>query len=106
MVTRYGMDEGLGCMAYEPPRPTAPGIPHDWVSGAPMLAPGTQARIDAAVLALVMAGFDRATTLLQSQRALLERSARALLEKETLDEAALNELTLELRPRPVPAALG
>ena len=100
MVTRYGMDEGLGCMAYEPPRPTAPGIPHDWGSGAPMLAPGTQARIDAAVLALVMAGFDRATALLQRHRALLERTARALLEKETLDEAALNELTLGLLPQP------
>lgn len=100
MVTRYGMDEGLGCMAYEPPRPTAPGIPHDWVSGAPMLAPGTQARIDAAVLTLVMAGFDRATALLQRHRALLERTARALLEKETLDEAALNELTLGLLPQP------
>ena len=106
MVTRYGMDEGLGCMAYEPPRPTAPGVPHDWVSGAPILAPGTQARIEAAVLTLVMAGFDRATALLHRHRALLERTAGALLEKETLDEAALNELTQELHPQSVPADKG
>jgi hypothetical protein len=40
---------------------------------------------------------------MQRHRALLERTARLLLEKETLDEAALNELTLELCPQPVPA---
>ena len=44
-----------------------------------------------------MAGFDRATATLGVNRDVLERSARALLEKETLDEAAIRSLTADLR---------
>ena len=39
-----------------------------------------------------MDAFERTTTLLESKRDLLERGARELLEKETLDEAALKAL--------------
>jgi cell division protease FtsH len=92
------MDEGLGCVAYEPPRATTPGLPAEWAPGAPPLSPDTQGRIDSAIRALVMAGLAQATMLLQQHRALLERGALALLERETLDEAALRELTVELRP--------
>ena len=98
MVTRYGMDDDLGCVAYEPPRPTTPGLPAEWMPGAPPLSPDTQARIDHAIRGLVMAGLSHATALLQQHRALLERGAQALLERETLDEAALRELTAALRP--------
>ncbi len=102
MVTRYGMDEGLGYVAYDAPRPTTPGLsPAEWLPGRPALAPETQARIDAAVRDLVMAGFERATTVLLRHRALLERGARELLARETLDEAALRALTPELRPSEV-----
>jgi cell division protease FtsH len=94
MVTRYGMDEGLGYVAYELPRPTTPGLPPpEWLTGSNKLAPETQARIDAAVRSLVMAGFDQATALLTRHRDLLERGARLLLEKETLDEGELLTLT-------------
>jgi cell division protease FtsH len=98
MVTRYGMDEGLGCVAFEPPRPTTPGLPAEWGPGAPSLSPDTQTRIDSAIHALVMAGLAQAGTLLLQHRALLERGAQALLERETLDEAALRDLTVDLRP--------
>ena len=47
--------------------------------------------------ALVAAGFETATKLLTAHRAVLERGAQALLEHETLDEAALRELTAEMR---------
>jgi cell division protease FtsH len=97
MVTRYGMDEGLGAVAYAPPHPVTPGLQPDWASQGPALAPQTQARIDAAVHALVSNGLAQATALLTQHRALLERGAQALLEKETLDETALRELTAGLR---------
>ena len=57
----------------------------------------TQRRIDDAIRAIVMGGFDRATAILGVNRDVLERSARALLEKETLDEAAIRSLTSDLR---------
>ncbi|MBL8351678.1 MAG: ATP-dependent zinc metalloprotease FtsH [Burkholderiaceae bacterium] len=98
MVTRYGMDEGLGCVAYAPPHPVTPGLPPDWGNAGPSLSPETQSRIDAAVHGLVSAGLAQATALLTQHRVLLERGAQALLEKETLDEAALRELTAGLRP--------
>ena len=50
-----------------------------------------------AVAAIVMGGFDRATSILGVNRDVLERSARALPEKETLDEAAIRSLTADLR---------
>lgn len=95
MVTRYGMDEGLGHVAYETQRPHM----LEPVGLAPERAPlseDTQRRIDTAIHALVMQGFGRATAILTRHRAVLERSARALLEKETLDEAALRALTAEV----------
>ena len=45
-----------------------------------------------------MAGFERATALLTVNRAVLERGARALLDKETLDEPALLALAADLQP--------
>ena len=50
-----------------------------------------------AVAAIVTGGFDRATSILGVNRDVLERSARALPEKETLDEAAIRSLTADPR---------
>ena len=52
----------------------------------------TQQSIDDAVRAIVMEAFARITTLLEQRREVLERCAKALLERETLDEAALKAL--------------
>jgi cell division protease FtsH len=57
----------------------------------------TARRIDDAVRNLVMGVFERTYKLLEANRDVLERTARALLEKETLDEAAIAELTQGLR---------
>jgi len=97
MVTRYGMDAGLGHMAYDTPRSQAPEFPLAWSGNAQTLSEDTLRRVDAAVAALVAAGFETATKLLTAHRAVLERGAQALLEHETLDEAALRELTAEVR---------
>jgi cell division protease FtsH len=52
----------------------------------------TQQRIDEAVRGIVMDAFERATALLQRRRDALDRGARELLARETLDEAALKAL--------------
>ena len=97
MVTRYGMDEGLGYIAIEAPRQNMLDLPTGMLPNASPVSEDTQRRIDDAIRAIVMGGFDRATSILGLNRDVLDRSARALLEKETLDEAALRCLTAELR---------
>jgi cell division protease FtsH len=94
MVTRYGMDARLGHAAYETDRPAILGVQ----PAAEMRAfsEETLAAIDAAVRAIVNAGFDRAFELLRKHRGVLERGARRLLEKETLGRQDLEELRGEL----------
>lgn len=91
MVTRYGMDENLGYVAYEAPPPRFLDLPGE-LQAAPRTSPATQQRIDEAVRAIVMGAFDRTLKLLERRRAELERCAIALLQRETLDEAALKAL--------------
>jgi cell division protease FtsH len=97
MVMRYGMDESLGYIAYEAQRPPFLDVPGLASGGCPR-SPETQARIDEAVRRIVMDAFERACAILQQHRALLERCARELLQRETLDEAQLRALTAELCP--------
>jgi cell division protease FtsH len=97
MVTRYGMDEGLGYIAYERQPQQFLDVPAGLVPGGSELSEDTRQRIDDAIRTIVMAGFDRATVILGNNRDVLERSARALLEKETLDEASIRALTADLR---------
>jgi cell division protease FtsH len=90
MVTRYGMSEKLGHIALEKsqnpflsPNPYA-GYPQERDYGE-----ATADAIDAEVRAIVDTAFERAVALLTERRELLEKTARRLLEKETLDEAEL-----------------
>jgi len=97
MVTRYGMDEELGYIAFEPQRSQMLDLPAGMMPGGSTVSEDTRKRIDDAIRGIVMGGFDRATAILGLNREVLERSARALLEKETLDEAAIRSLTAGLR---------
>ncbi|MCX7896574.1 MAG: ATP-dependent zinc metalloprotease FtsH [Rhodocyclaceae bacterium] len=97
MVTRFGFDEDLGFIAFEAQRPRFLDVP-ELTSGGCKVAEATQHRIDAAIRAIVMSAFARATEILESKRALLERGAKLLLEKETLDEAAIRALVEETPP--------
>jgi cell division protease FtsH len=96
MVTRYGMDETIGYVAWEAQRQTVMDLPGAAAPGSAR-SPDTQQHIDDAVRRIVMDCFDRATAVLQQHSALLQRCARELLVHETLDEAALRALTAELR---------
>jgi cell division protease FtsH len=88
MVTRYGMTQELGQVAYENGR-------HPFLDTAEMREPerryseDTARKIDQAVQALVDGAYQRALTLLRGERAALDRAAEALLAKETLLEAEL-----------------
>ncbi len=97
MVTRYGMDEGLGHVSYTEGPPRLLDVP-----GAPALSsstsPQTAERIDAAVQRIVQAGFECASDILERNRDVLNRAASALLAKETLEEAELSALTADLLP--------
>ena len=91
MVARYGMVPELGHIAYDRDR-------HGFLGG-PGAMPAersyseqTAQAIDAAVRALVDQAFASALDILQRNRDVLERSAKLLLEKETLDEAQLKAL--------------
>ncbi|MBI1396423.1 MAG: ATP-dependent zinc metalloprotease FtsH [Betaproteobacteria bacterium] len=97
MVTRYGMVEDLGYVAYESQQPRFLDLPNH-LQGGCRVSPETQERIDEAVRSIVMDAFRHASALLERHRAVLERCARELLRRETLDEAALKDLTGELRP--------
>jgi len=97
MVSRYGMDEGLGYVALEAPQRSAMlDLPAALGQGGPMVSEDTRRRIDEAIRAIVMDAFGRATAILDHNREVLERGARSLLEHETLDEAAIRSLTADL----------
>jgi cell division protease FtsH len=106
MVTRYGMDEDLGYIAYEAEHPRFLDVP-GLTSGGCRISEATQAKIDEAIRSLIAAIFARASGILEKNRTVLERCARELLVKETLDELAIRELTRDLSTTAAtPAAIG
>ena len=76
MITRFGMDEGLGYIAFEAQRPRFLDTP-ELAHGGCRVAESTQARIDQAIRDIVMGVFERAYRILDINRAVLERCARA-----------------------------
>jgi cell division protease FtsH len=93
MVTRYGMSEHLGGVAYdrEPQNfLTGPGLPSPHREES--YAEETAALIDHEVRNIVESAMKRALDVLHQKRAVLERGAQRLLEKETLDDRDLAEL--------------
>jgi cell division protease FtsH len=95
MVTRYGMSEKLGSVAYDRE-------PNSFLAGeqrSPFqerdYADETAAAVDHEVRAIVDDVFDRTQGLLKARRAILDRAARKLLEKETLEQSDLEALIKE-----------
>ncbi len=98
MVTRFGMDPTLGPVSYE-------SAPSPFLTGPPGLADQHQRRysdetaraIDAAVQGIVTGAFDRTVGILTAHEATLDRAAKLLLDRETLDESALIPLRDEMQ---------
>jgi cell division protease FtsH len=92
MVTRFGMAPELGPVAYDSePSPflaSVPGMPSPghWYSDA------TAAKMDAAILDILDACLERARTILEANRPMLDDTAQTLLENETLGEEYLASL--------------
>ncbi|WP_275185643.1 ATP-dependent zinc metalloprotease FtsH [Bradyrhizobium sp. CSA112] len=96
MVTRYGMSEKLGSVAYERD-------PGNFLAGADRPFPvrereyadETAAAVDEEVRAIVDGVFERAQGILKARRAILDRAAKKLLQKETLEQSDLEALIRE-----------
>ena len=104
MVTRYGMEESLGHVAYDTQPPNLLGLPDERRMWGPQPSEASSERIDTAVSAILDRAFERTTELLTRHREILDRASRELLERETLDEADLRRLTAGIREQAGTAA--
>jgi len=95
MVTRFGMVESLGQVAFEDQPQPLLGTPPGSFGQERRYSEETAREIDMAVRQIVAKAFDRARGILTTKRALLERAAAVLLEKETLTEVELRALINE-----------
>jgi cell division protease FtsH len=96
MVTRYGMSEKLGSVAYErDPGNFLAGADRPYPVREREYADETAAAVDEEVRAIVDSVFERAQGILKARRAILDRAAKKLLEKETLEQSDLEVLIRE-----------
>jgi cell division protease FtsH len=90
MVSRFGMVPELGPVSYD--EPVGSGGAADAVWPRPRrYSEATAREIDCALREIVNGAFQRARAILADHRAVLEESARDLLEHETLGEADLHK---------------
>jgi cell division protease FtsH len=99
MVMRYGMEQKLGHVAYETDPSPFLGTPAGMAWQPKRYSEETAREIDCAVRDIVNDAFERALTILREHRADLEKCAKHLLEKETLDENDLRSLMPSRKPR-------
>ncbi|KRQ93114.1 ATP-dependent zinc metalloprotease FtsH [Bradyrhizobium valentinum] len=96
MVTRYGMSEKLGSVAYErDPGNFLAGADRPYPVREREYADETAAAVDEEVRAIVDGVFERAQGILKARRAILDRAAKKLLQKETLEQSDLEALIRE-----------
>jgi cell division protease FtsH len=105
MAVRFGMDPKLGQVTYEPETASLLGTPDgaDWRPRR--YGEETAAAIDTAVRQLIETAFERAVSILTSNRALLCQSARTLLAKETMSADSLCGVAAKLSPPIVDEAM-
>ncbi|GGC75199.1 ATP-dependent zinc metalloprotease FtsH [Chelatococcus reniformis] len=93
IVTRYGMTEKLGHVALEKDRRSLLATDQPYYGPQERsYSDETAAAVDEEVRRIVDETFTRTVALLAARRDALERSARRLLEKETLDEQEIGAL--------------
>jgi cell division protease FtsH len=100
IVSRYGMDEKLGSVAYDAER-------SPFLQPAPgqaylerRFSEDTAREIDLAVRRIIDDAFGETLAILRRNADILERCARELLQLETLEEQQLKDLTRGLRHEP------
>jgi cell division protease FtsH len=92
MIMRFGMSESLGPVSLESRQP---GLMNPFEGAARDFGSDVADRIDAEVKALVQAAEARAATLLAARRALVERAAGVLLEREHMEGDELRAMLAE-----------
>jgi cell division protease FtsH len=97
MATRYGMNEELGFVSYEDAKRDFLGRERQTPAEG-SYSQTTAELIDAAVRDTIAAAYKRVLALLEENQDLLVRSAKDLLERETLTEAELESYRKGLRP--------
>jgi cell division protease FtsH len=104
MVLRYGMSEALGNVTYD--RDRSPFLqPNYPVPQERNYSEDTAHAVDSAVRRFVDRAFEQATAILRRNRALLDRTAAALLETETLGEAEIEQVKQQIVAVPAPLPL-
>lgn len=95
MVLRYGMSEALGNVAYDRERSAfvQPGIPMPQTRD---YSENTANLVDSTVHELVEKAFKQAVSILEANRALLDRTAEELLKTETLNQPQIEILKREI----------
>jgi cell division protease FtsH len=96
MVTQYGMVESLGQVAYDKMPAHYLDIQQLQLPQERRYSEETAREIDCAVRGIIQAAFERAVSIVTTNREILDKMASALLEQETLDEEALTALTVKL----------
>jgi cell division protease FtsH len=95
MVLRYGMSEALGNVAYD--RDRSPFLqPNFPVPQERNYSEDTAHAVDNAVRSFVDRAFEQASAILRRNRGLLDRTAAALLETETLSEPEIARVKQEI----------
>ena len=95
MVLRYGMSEALGNVAYD--RDRTPFLqPNYPVPQERNYSEETANAVDGAVRRFVDHAFEQASAILRRNRSLLDRTASALLETETLSEPEIERVKQEI----------
>jgi cell division protease FtsH len=93
MVTRYGMSEKLGSVAYDrEPGNILAGPDRPYPTREHEYAEETAAAVDHEVRAIIDQVFQRTQGILKARRSVLDRGAKKLLEKETLEQSDLETL--------------
>jgi len=92
MVTRYGMDTGIGMVSLESERSAFLQMPTGLAMTQRDYSEETAREIDCAVRKLVQESFERAVEVLEKHRPALEETAERLLEVETLRGDELPDL--------------
>lgn len=100
MVARFGMDAGLGQVAYETEPATFLGGPAGAGWQPRRYGEATAEAIDAAIRSLVDTAFRQATSILTANRALLIQAAADLMAKETVAGADLDTIAKKVIAAP------
>ncbi|MGI6657141.1 MAG: ATP-dependent zinc metalloprotease FtsH [Desulfobulbus sp.] len=96
MVTRYGMDDDIGFVVYEEQQQGFLGQQQTPGPHGCNVSDSTAHRIDASVRRIIDESFALSYQIVERNREQLERCAQLLLEKETLLEEELAELTKDM----------